>query len=618
MIGSRLDIAENQDEIAAAFEGVSEDLGYKVKVIYTDPSNSPQLIGVDKNGNKYIKDGTAYVDKDTGIGYILINTKSPANKTKAGVIGTIAEEQSHVIGKFEGRQKIVPDESEKGLESLGRPTNNYFKNQYSKNDKTIGLKSDRKDYSNVNFGENVGDDIYDDMQYEQSLPVATTLNRGAKIIRPDIQKEIEKDGYTKVIEKYGKIPYEDSIHKKYGDKHKEEVKVKQIEAEEKTKKSKTEIFYVRIDGINEEITVESVPKAGSFWWTIGDTLGGLLKNSGEYQSYDYDTRLSKEEKEIKKAIKGKELSKSISDTLGGLGISRYITEHITQSNPGRIEYGMKKEVEERFELNYEGTQQVVELLGAAAISKVKTFVGNKIKEGSKAKNIVTAVDDIDDKLVKKIENVGDTAKTVRKNGQQAQKVQNSVVQNNKNSINKPLVDVSELNNQQSKQIYTNKISQEIYLSKPKQNGVLVIGAGNNPIKGAYNIDIKDSISSAVYYGDATNLVNIQTGSQAKVIIENPNGFDPLNPEILRVIKKGGELEISGVVKNPDFSKMYVDKAKTIVKVPDGFELIEAGEIPENLRKQGYRKNGTPIGQQKNGVGVPKKTDRIIRLRKIGE
>ena len=157
IIGSRLDIAENQDEIAAAFEGVSEDLGYKVKVIYTDPSNSPQLIGVDENGNEYIKDGTAYVDKKTGIGYILVNTKSPANSTKAGVIGTIAEEQSHVIGKFEGRQKTVPDGSQKGLESLGRPTNNYFKNQYSKNDKAIGIKSDGKDYSNVDFGENVGD-----------------------------------------------------------------------------------------------------------------------------------------------------------------------------------------------------------------------------------------------------------------------------------------------------------------------------------------------------------------------------------------------------------------------------------------------------------------------------
>jgi len=159
VVDSRLQIAENQEDIAKVFEGVSEDLGYKVKVIYTDPSKSPQLIGVDKNGNKYIKDGTAYVDKDTGIGYILINTKSPANSTKAGVIGTIAEEQSHIIGKIEGRQKTVPDGSEKGLESLGKPTNNYFKNQYSKNDKAIGLKSDGRDYSNVDFGEHVGDNL---------------------------------------------------------------------------------------------------------------------------------------------------------------------------------------------------------------------------------------------------------------------------------------------------------------------------------------------------------------------------------------------------------------------------------------------------------------------------
>ena len=157
VVGSRLEIAENQDDIAKAFEGVSEDLGYKVKVIYTDPSNSPQLIGVDKNGNTYIKDGTAYVDKKTGIGYILINTESSANRTKSGVIGTIAEEQSHVIGKIEGRQKVVSDGSEKGLESLGRPTNDYFKNEFSKNDKVIGLKSDGKDYSNVDFGEHVGD-----------------------------------------------------------------------------------------------------------------------------------------------------------------------------------------------------------------------------------------------------------------------------------------------------------------------------------------------------------------------------------------------------------------------------------------------------------------------------
>ena len=172
-------------------EGVSEDLGYKVKLIYTDPSNSPQLIGVDKNGNKYIKDGTAYVNKKTGIGYILVNTESPANSTKAGVIGTIAEEQSHVIGKIEGRQKTVPDGSEKGLESLGRPTNDYFKNQYSKNDKAIGLKGDGKDYSNVDFGENVGD----------------KANEGYKLFRYDLRLGINEDSIGNRELKFTNKPY---------------------------------------------------------------------------------------------------------------------------------------------------------------------------------------------------------------------------------------------------------------------------------------------------------------------------------------------------------------------------------------------------------------------------
>ena len=189
-------------------EGVSEDLGYKVKLIYTDPSNSPQLIGVDKNGNKYIKDGTAYVNKKTGIGYILVNTESPANSTKAGVIGTIAEEQSHVIGKFEGRQKTVPDGSEKGLENLGRPTNDYFKKQYSKNDKTIGLKSDGRDYSNVDFGENVGDKANDGYnQYKYDL-------------RYTYQEKINENIYsqsTKILSKtYTEKELQETIDKNYG------------------------------------------------------------------------------------------------------------------------------------------------------------------------------------------------------------------------------------------------------------------------------------------------------------------------------------------------------------------------------------------------------------------
>ena len=161
----------------------------------------------------------------------------------------------------------------------------------------------------------------------------------------------------------------------------------------------------------------------------------------------------------------------------------------------------------------------------------------------------------------------------------------------------------------------NQVSQVVtppnYLTKPEEGGIMVVGAGTKATSGAYSIDI-NPIVEGVNKGDATNLKGIPDNFLSLVIIDNPT-FNPVNTEILRVVKPGGEIKITGVISNPHFSQLYSKSRKT-VKVPEGFELIEKGEIPENLRKQGYRNDGEPIGT-KNGVGVPKKTDRIIRLRK---
>ena len=134
------------------------------------------------------------MDKDTGINYILINSESPANRTKAGVIGTIAEEQSHVIGKFEGRQKVVPDGSEKGLESLGRPANDYVKNKLGEdNNSKIKLSTDGIDLSNVDVGEKVGDVAI-------ALPVAVGAVVVAGLILPEENKEAIKKVTMQVYE----------------------------------------------------------------------------------------------------------------------------------------------------------------------------------------------------------------------------------------------------------------------------------------------------------------------------------------------------------------------------------------------------------------------------------
>ena len=161
----------------------------------------------------------------------------------------------------------------------------------------------------------------------------------------------------------------------------------------------------------------------------------------------------------------------------------------------------------------------------------------------------------------------------------------------------------------------NQVSQVVtppnYLTKPEEGGIMVVGAGTKAISGAYSIDI-NPIVEGVNKGDAENLEGIPSNFLSLVIIDNPT-FNPVNTEILRVVKPGGEIKITGVISNSYFSQLY-NKSRRTVKVPEGFELIEEGEIPENLRKQGYRNNGDPIGT-KNGVGVPKKTDKIIRLRK---
>ena len=149
--GERLKGARDQQEIGKALEDAYRDLGYKAKVIYTDPKNAPQLIG--KDGKALA--GTAYVGKD-GTHTILVNTEAGENGTRSGIIGTIAEEGSHIVGKVEGRQRKTGTE-ELGLESTGRATNQYFQDKYKDNDIPIKAKSDGKDYSSRDFGEHVGD-----------------------------------------------------------------------------------------------------------------------------------------------------------------------------------------------------------------------------------------------------------------------------------------------------------------------------------------------------------------------------------------------------------------------------------------------------------------------------
>jgi RHS repeat-associated protein len=125
-----------------------------------------------------------------------------------------------------------------------------------------------------------------------------------------------------------------------------------------------------------------------------------------------------------------------------------------------------------------------------------------------------------------------------------------------------------------------------YLDKPANaDGSLNIGAGTNPIEGYYNIDI-DPKAPGVHAGNATDLSGIKSGSQSHINMDNPYGYDPLNPEILRVLADNGQITLTGSAFANKYIKKSLKKIEELglrivsqTKVdPKGFKTIDGNQI----------------------------------------
>lgn len=165
------EINENQLKEAARdlIKGYGKDIGIDYEVVYLDEETMPK----DSKGS-------------TGSSYILDKKNKkvliPIDVSKIGdineLLGTLTEEVSHGKDALEGRQdkKVAEDKSndEEGLESLGRPANDYVKNKLGEdNNSKIKLSTDGIDLSNADVGEKVGDvNTQDDRNsgYAETLP----------------------------------------------------------------------------------------------------------------------------------------------------------------------------------------------------------------------------------------------------------------------------------------------------------------------------------------------------------------------------------------------------------------------------------------------------------------
>ena len=124
------------------------------------------------------------------------------------------------------------------------------------------------------------------------------------------------------------------------------------------------------------------------------------------------------------------------------------------------------------------------------------------------------------------------------------------------------------------------------LDKPADsNGSLNIGAGENPLDGYYNIDIDPKVPG-VYKGDAADLSGIKTGSQSRINIDNPYGYDPLNSEILRVLSPGGKIVMTGNAQSNGYMKralrrvgeLSLEIVSSRQVSSEGYKLVDGGKM----------------------------------------
>ena len=100
---------------------------------------------------------------------MIININAKQNSTKAGLIGILAEDASHIVNGVAGRQ-IATGTEEKGLESTGRATNAYFKEEYKGSNQNMTYTFDGK-IDTSKLGTNVGDyELIRQMIYHSKAP----------------------------------------------------------------------------------------------------------------------------------------------------------------------------------------------------------------------------------------------------------------------------------------------------------------------------------------------------------------------------------------------------------------------------------------------------------------
>ena len=163
---------EYKEGLRNIIEATGNDLGLNVSLVYLDTSTMPK----DSEGST----GSSYI-VDRKNRKVLIPIDVNKIEDIKELLGTTTEEVAHGKDALEGRQdkKVAEDKSndEEGLETLGRPANEYVKKKFGEdNNSKIKLTTDGIDLSNADVGEKVGDVV------NENYEIATFSSAGVGLI----------------------------------------------------------------------------------------------------------------------------------------------------------------------------------------------------------------------------------------------------------------------------------------------------------------------------------------------------------------------------------------------------------------------------------------------------
>ncbi len=192
---------EYKEGLRNIIEATGNDLGLNVSLVYLDTSTMPK----DSEGST----GSSYI-VDRKNRKVLIPIDVNKIEDIKELLGTLTEEVAHGKDALEGRQdkKVAEDKSndEEGLETLGRPANDYVKNKLGEdNNSKIKLSTDGIDLTNVNVGEKVGDHLpkheIDAAGGVEKVLRFETSEEIAKTVRHRSGQEVFNDFYQGVTNK---------------------------------------------------------------------------------------------------------------------------------------------------------------------------------------------------------------------------------------------------------------------------------------------------------------------------------------------------------------------------------------------------------------------------------